>query len=746
MRIRNAIKRAAVVALLFCLSISGVWAGTEAASIKVKAEEKSVFYDSGTQKATAGGVYTYPLTLEKAIEVAIRVQDIAQMNVTFRVFSGDDTSAKPVFEETLPPYAWIMDYNTGIYFSQVNPWLPAGTYTVQLTFEQETLYILTFADEKEKDDGASGNTGSSSGSGTGSGAANEKSESEALEEMRSHAYEQSFANRCYDSITTFSKAKTGLKTLAWAYLAGTNDIVKPSWYQGYEVCNLYAVDPDTEIQGKKIDPKWLPQDNNLYLQVIEDVHLKNNPEVSHTIGSKPKGFQGTQREGIKFRVVAYDEEWVTVWEDGMQLWNVEVGKDNATRIACSYGMDAHLETHPAGFYKVRRKDVWIDFGLAENHPYKEGEKVPSVGTGVVTKLVYLRPVPNEKETTYTPVYALPKGTELNVVSAELVPSKASGSTHTYYQVSFNGSSKVQNNAVYYMAYTVPGLYYIDSRYMNFTKKGSKEQAGEVPGEISKSGTIYAYAAKDTKSEHIGILSKGVKLKMFPAESDKEWTTVLFSGKKCYVQTKSIKQGKYEVTNISKLQVADIIDDEYVVSWKPGKNNVDYSVEVSYRSNGKNKKEVLWRKEHVTDTTLTIDKKYKSNTRTICVTVQATTRNGDKGKALTLSLPTAVTAKGRLRTQYIKPKQNRIDFTSSAAKLYSMEYSTNKNFKNATLVENPVKKSGIVTGYNYVTSIKKLKPNTTYYVRYRCKKKVKTAAGEKWISGTWSDPVKIKTTK
>ncbi len=126
----------------------------------------------------------------------------------------------------------------------------------------------------------------------------------------------------------------------------------------------------------------------------------------------------------------------------------------------------------------------------------------------MTKLAYLRPVPDEGEKTYTPVYALTTGTEVNVVSTELVPSKTPGSTVKYYKVSFNGSEKVQNNAVGYLKYDVPGIYYLDSRYLNFTAKGTKTPTGAVTGEIinaKENENVYAYQSKDTDSQRVGIL-------------------------------------------------------------------------------------------------------------------------------------------------------------------------------------------------------------------------------------------------
>ena len=90
----------------------------------------------------------------------------------------------------------------------------------------------------------------------------------------------------------------------------------------------------------------------------------------------------------------------------------------------------------------------------------------------------------------------------------------------------------------------------------------------------------------------GILSLGAEIGMFPFESDASWTTVYFSGKKVYVETKYIKKAPYKVTDISKLCVADVVNDEIKMSWNAGKNNVEYSCSIA-TSKGK----VLWSDKH-----------------------------------------------------------------------------------------------------------------------------------------------------
>lgn len=68
----------------------------------------------------------------------------------------------------------------------------------------------------------------------------------------------------------------------------------------------------------------------------------------------------------------------------------------------------------------------------------------------------------------------------------------------------------------------------------------------------------------------------------------------------------------------------------------------------------------------------------------------------------------------------------------------VQYSKNKSFKNAKTVWD--KKGG------GLKAIKKLKPNTTYYIRYSITTDVSTLKGYKKIGGIWSKTIKVKTKK
>lgn len=563
----------------------------------------------------------------------------------------------------------------------------------------------------------------------------------------SGAGDEAYLNRCYHSIMNLSNLSPTPRIIAYAYLVGEDDVVTPSWLHNFQTHPLYAVHPDTEIQGYHYDSRYYPQDNLDYLKDVKE-NYTNNFHASNKIYNMPAGAQYIEREGCKYAVVACDEEWVTVWDRGYQKWNPYRAADGMPLgEGCQHNVDDYMETHPAGFYKIPRKKVWIDFGLAENHPYDSEERIPSEGEGVVTKLVKLRPVPDEGHKTYTAVYALPMGTKLNVVSKQLVPSRQEGSTRKFYEVSFNGGPAVGNNTVGYMKYKVPGVYYVDSRYVNVKWKGLRSPADTVPGEITnvkENESVYVYRSKNTDSERVGILCKGVEIEIFPSESDAEWTTVYFSGRKAFVQTKYVKRAEYKVEDISKPYIADIVNDEIVIGFRRGKNNVEFSCSIATTANHNGKAKVLWAgKLSQNQNQFVIKRAYIEKASALDIAVQATDKNGRQGKKYTRRILLPTTGR-RLEKKKLIVGRNKITSRSRSISLgSSLQYSTKKNFKKAVTVERYYNKNGKCS-HKPIRAIKKLKAKKTYYVRRRYKKVYMTAKGKKWLSGKWSKPIRVRT--
>lgn len=557
-----------------------------------------------------------------------------------------------------------------------------------------------------------------------------------------------YLNKCYEG----RLKRPRVTTIGHAYLVGEDDLCTASWLAGAEKHAIYAVEPGTKIQGKVYSEQFYVNDNLDYLKDVLKNHNGAAMLSTGLIDRLKEGAQYVELEGKNFDVVACDNEWVTVYDQGYQAWSPYQITSYGLIVSqdCGRRADAFLETHPAGFYKIERSKVWLE--LFENEPiaanyYQSKSEIPNAGTGTVTSLVKLRPNPNEDdETDYrnTPCYALKTGAQLQVISKKLVPSQAAGSTRTFYKVAFDGADDTtQHNTTLYLKFKVPGTFYIDSRFLNFTKKGAENPHGTTLAENKSSGKINVYAEKDTSSTVVSILGKGAQILRFKGESDSTWTTVWFSGEKAYVKTSFLKDSSYKVTNISNLHIADIKNGEPIFRWNPGKNNIDYTVEV-YRKTGTNYRnrvsKLIMKKTHYTSTSITIPKKYMKNSGRLVVYVWANNKNGGTGKSLAcqLGLPKEVELK-IINDNYIS--KNSVTF--KGALMNSIQYATNPDFKNAKTKTAARDKYG---NYGYIKdgTVGGLKPNTTYYFRACRIIYVKTAAGVRWLKGNWSKATKLKT--
>ena len=92
----------------------------------------------------------------------------------------------------------------------------------------------------------------------------------------------------------------------------------------------------------------------------------------------------------------------------------------------------------------------------------------------------------------------------------------------------------------------------------------------------------------------------------------------------------------------------------------------------------------------------------------------------------------------MKKKRLNIKKKQISFEKMLIPVDIVQYSKNKSFKNAKTVWD--KKGG------GLRAIKKLKPNTTYYIRYSITTDVSTLKGYKKIGGIWSKTIKIKTKK
>jgi len=458
------------------------------------------------------------------------------------------------------------------------------------------------------------------------------------------------------------------------------------------------------VQGQWIDPRWISTDNmqhlyNLYNSPISGQGYADNSRVGWPSNASAQEF--ICREGTKYQVVAYDDEWVTIWSDGLKGYS-----GIQARQCYAYML---LRTHQAGFYRVERDKVYLNL-------YAEEEVAPNryySGIGQVTAY-NLRVFPKPGDTGSGNCYAYLVNTEVYVADPTPIPSQASGDTASYYKVLFYG----QNETNYMGHKWYYG--YMNSAYINYKGSNPVTPEGSSPIRVyPKSGNwAKLYEAKDTASASPIEVSIYTRLHALPEGSDDQWAAVKYSGRTLYIRKQDIE---YTLEN---LKVYDINkDNEYVIGWDP----IGASAEVKIYSGDKILAKGTFSKNTATIGNKWFEKIDSKLAKTLTIEVQV--KDG-KTKAQTITIkkpPRRATISGRAENNSI--------FVN--AKTYEqIQYATNKNFKNAKMVK--PKKDGTVT-------IKGLKKNTTYYVRIRRGETIETVNGNKKIYGDWSSARSFKTT-
>ena len=157
-----------------------------------------------------------------------------------------------------------------------------------------------------------------------------------------------------------------IDVVAKAYVVGSDNILQ----KGSKDSGSRDLLPGTKIQGKTIDPKYMPQDNMENLQQAASGVVTGNP-------LRYPNCAYIEREGAVLRVVYYDEEKVIFWSAGYRSFS------DLSPWICK--QDVYLESNSPGFYQVPGNAVWLDPGRTEKYnaiPASEKNKQP-VATGTV---------------------------------------------------------------------------------------------------------------------------------------------------------------------------------------------------------------------------------------------------------------------------------------------------------------------------------------------------------------------------
>lgn len=200
--------------------------------------------------------------------------------------------------------------------------------------------------------------------------------------------------------------------------------------------------------------------------------------------------------------------------------------------------------------------------------------------------------------------------------------------------------------------------------------------------------------------------------------------------------KVVKPVVQKPKNVPKnFRIKTIKNNQYVLKWDKPSGCKDYQIIYCKNSFGSltSKKNVLYKNNHYKKNTITVKKSYLKKRTCIYIALAANYENGTSQK---IWLDVYVPGKPRaLKKKHLQISSKKIKIKQYPDYVMKIQYSTKKSFKKAKTVSNKGR---------LVRAIKKLKRNTTYYIRYCSNTVVDTDAGQKSVYGQWSKTLKVRT--
>ncbi len=513
----------------------------------------------------------------------------------------------------------------------------------------------------------------------------------AAEESSAMSYTGTGKISWYSNVPDYSH---GYKVIGEAYVVGSNNKVNTNKFGRGEHVDAYSATGSgyASVTGN--------------IQNLYNLYYK---EYGKTTANKlywPSGIEYYLCEGEKLQVVSYDSTYVYYYSPGFKSFGSSLYNcDTATL----------LESHPAGVYKVKLSDVWLDI---------QGRREFATSTNYVGTAQVIRETANVFQDLdmigKARCYAYPVNTELKIV--EPAPIKAANG-YKYYKAVIKG-----NNAVEY--FSCNDFYvYINEEYINYHANDAKIPDGYSVAKIAEVGAgkaAYVYPSKDNDEGKKAVFANDAKLKTYPSKSSDNRICIWYNDGYAYVHADKVKY------YVDQLNIKDIVNDKYVLSWDPvpvevvltaksiiGKNVTNNAVKLD----GKNTSITL----SANTSTYTVDNNVLYNYDGVLYGIEVSVQvKGDDTKgSREIRIPQNLSS---LMCHY--PQNNQMTINGSwIGKNYGtvIEYSTNKNFKN-------VKKTYADKNY-YV--IKGLKKNTKYYLRAYNTFNVKTENGSKLKKGKTS---------
>ena len=290
-----------------------------------------------------------------------------------------------------------------------------------------------------------------------------------------------------------NQACPNIKVIGRAYLVGTDNVAHWKNHIAMDI-----VPEGTKIQGKTVDPKYLPQDN------IENLKALYSSVIGYQNFTWINGAY-LESETANLQVVAYDKYNVTFWSNGYRSFS------ESPAMCAQYLLQA---SHPPGFYRTSRNNVWIDLDKEYNR-IPEGTNITMVANGKVTcGFIGISPIPGTADS--GDVYRVGINQKIYIATTRRLYSNTSDTDDLYYKVIFQG-----NNSTNYLMNGY-GYYYVKSKYINLYKNGTKVPKGAVMKKVYNLKTLKEIGVRTSKDESnddnvVGLLQANAEIETLPKE-------------------------------------------------------------------------------------------------------------------------------------------------------------------------------------------------------------------------------------
>ena len=216
----------------------------------------------------------------------------------------------------------------------------------------------------------------------------------------------------------------------------------------------------------------------------------------------------------KYEVVAYDDNWVAVWDTGW--WSREVAPLSGVCGSWFYKGYAH-----PGVYYIPRENVYLI--LRDNHLDTKYKNIKAAGTS--TALLAIKASPERENYIKSGVYKVNDSFEI------LDPEPVNG----HYKVFYMG-----------------GAYYVNADYVNLKRTNVRKPV--ITYTATADQQTYDYinvrAEAASESESLGKIRTGTKIEMIEKDYNKEYAKIWYNSRECYVIKTALKNLKANVTELS----------------------------------------------------------------------------------------------------------------------------------------------------------------------------------------------------